>query len=154
MYKPFEMSILKVGATVVDVYNATTRSAVMRQVRSKDTKPEMIVRRMLHKLGYRYRLHPGDLPGRPDIIFRGKRKAIFVHGCFWHQHQGCSASDRPSSNTTYWRAKLDRNVARDAANLSNLKDAGWNILVIWECKIKNAVELSETLCQFLLPSDA
>ncbi|MBC7912040.1 MAG: DNA mismatch endonuclease Vsr [Pyrinomonadaceae bacterium] len=122
----------------MDVYNAKTRSAVMRAVKSRNTKPEIKVRQLLHRAGYRFRLHRKDLPGKPDIVFPGKRVAIFVHGCFWHQHAGCSYADRPSSNSEYWTKKLNRNVERDKANLAALEKAGWKILILWECEIRNS----------------
>ena len=118
-----------------DVYDAATRSAVMRAVRGKDTKPEMRVRRTLHRMGFRYRLHRRDLPGRPDIVLPKHKTVIFIHGCFWHGHAGCSRADRPASNTAYWTRKLDRTIARDAANVAALHKAGWRVVTAWECEI-------------------
>jgi DNA mismatch endonuclease (patch repair protein) len=109
----------------------------MRAVKSKGTKPEIKVRRLLHHAGYRYRLHRKDLPGNPDIIFPGRRAAIFVHGCFWHQHPGCPHASRPSSNNAYWTKKLDRNVERDKRNILSLEEGGWRVLLLWECELKN-----------------
>jgi len=108
---------------------------MMAAVRSKDTAPEMVVRRLLHSLGYRFRLHRRDLPGKPDIVFPGRKKVIFVHGCFWHQHEECRGSHLPKSNTEYWTPKLLRNKARDASNLAKLKSAGWKCIVLWECEL-------------------
>jgi DNA mismatch endonuclease (patch repair protein) len=108
---------------------------MMAAVRSKDTAPEMFVRRLLHSLGYRFRLHRRDLPGKPDIVFPVRKKAIFVHGCFWHQHEECRGSHLPKSNTSYWIPKLMQNKARDALNLAKLKSAGWKCLVLWECEL-------------------
>jgi DNA mismatch endonuclease (patch repair protein) len=122
----------------MDVYDAATRSSVMRAVKARNTKPEMKVRQLLHRAGYRYRLHRKDLPGRPDIVFPSKRAVIFVHGCFWHQHPGCPRADRPSSNNDYWTKKLDRNVERDKVNIAELKREGWKSLILWECEIKDA----------------
>lgn len=132
-----------------DVYDKTVRSAVMRAVKSQDTSPEMIVRRMLHKAGFRYRLHRKDLPGKPDLVFPGRRKIIFIHGCFWHQHPGCSHADRPSSNTDYWQKKLDRNIVRDSANLNALRYIGWDVLIVWECQLRDRETLLQTLTDFL-----
>lgn len=120
----------------MDVYDAKKRSAVMRAVKSRNTKPEIKVRQLLHGAGYRYRLHRKDLPGKPDIVFPGKRAAIFIHGCFWHQHAGCSHADRPASNNDYWTKKLNRNMERDQANMASLADEGWKTLILWECEIK------------------
>ncbi|MDS0773419.1 very short patch repair endonuclease [Escherichia coli] len=119
------------------------RSRTMQAVRSRDTKPEMIVRRFLHAQGLRYRLHGRDLPGSPDIVFPGKRFVVFVHGCFWHQHPNCPASSRPKTNTDYWDKKLDRNVERDLAVKKSLEQKGWSVKVVWECQIKNNVKLEE-----------
>jgi DNA mismatch endonuclease (patch repair protein) len=120
----------------MDVFDAEQRSAVMRAVRSKGTKPELKVRGMLHRAGYRYRLHRKDLPGNPDIVFPGRRAAIFIHGCFWHQHPSCRHADRPSSNNEYWTKKLNRNVERDKRNTAALLASGWKVLVLWECELK------------------
>lgn len=128
---------------------AAVRSRIMRAIKGKDTKPEMAVRRLAYSLGYRYRLHRRDLPGRPDLAFIGRRKAIFVHGCFWHQHAGCRAAHLPRSRPEYWGPKLARNVARDGANLAALEGIGWRVLVVWECEIKNASDLRERLVSFL-----
>lgn len=107
----------------------------MRAVKSRNTKPELIVRHLLYSMGYRYRLHQPGLPGVPDIVFLGRRKVIFVHGCFWHGHV-CSRGARvPASNTEYWTAKIGRNVARDRDTLAQLADSGWAALVLWECEL-------------------
>ena len=121
-------------------------------VRSWNTRAEMIVRKMLHREGFRYRLHRKDLPGKPDIVFPGKRKAVFVHGCFWHRHPGCSYAQQPASNVGYWQAKFDRNVARDIENVSALREKGWDVLIVWECQTRNErsrEELLKSLTQFL-----
>lgn len=114
------------------------RSANMRAIRSKGMKPEMIVRRLVHSMGYRYRLHRHDLPGRPDMTFQSRRKVIFVHGCFWHQHSNpdCRIAHRPRSNLEYWGPKLSRNQARDREHYERLRDAGWKVLTLWECEVK------------------
>lgn len=123
----------------------------MRAIRSKNMKPEMAVRKLLHALGYRYRLHAKDLPGKPDIVFRNRRKCIFVHGCYWHQHPdpACPDSRLPQSNLEYWLPKLARNVERDASHLATLKSAGWQVAVVWECEIKDIVQLTGRLRRFL-----
>lgn len=135
----------------MDKISPERRSANMRSIRSRDTVPEMIVRRLAHQLGYRYRLHGRDLPGKPDLVFRGRRKVIFVHGCFWHQHpiSRCADSRRPRTNLGYWEAKLDRNVARDAAHVLDLENTGWKVLIIWDCETKNPLRLAARLRRFL-----
>ncbi|MGD9737762.1 MAG: very short patch repair endonuclease [Bauldia sp.] len=125
----------------------TNRSAIMRAVKGKDTAPERIVRRTAHRLGYRFRLHRADLPGKPDLVFPGRRAAIFVHGCFWHGHD-CKRGNRvPKTNTDYWTAKIGRNVKRDAAQREELCALGWHTMTIWECEIGNNLE--ERLTGFL-----
>jgi DNA mismatch endonuclease (patch repair protein) len=111
----------------------------------------MIVRRLLHGAGYRYRLHRRDLPGKPDLIFAGRRKAIFVHGCFWHQHEveACLDGRRPKSNTEYWNMKLARNVERDQRSVAALTQQGWNVAVVWECETRDLTTLLERLQSFL-----
>lgn len=121
----------------------------MRAVGQKDTKPEMIVRRLVYGMGYRYRLHVRDLPGTPDLVFRSRRKAIFVHGCFWHRHKSCLRASEPQSNSDFWRPKLERNVARDKEQLRVLKKSGWRALVVWECESKNERSLALRLRRFL-----
>jgi DNA mismatch endonuclease (patch repair protein) len=125
------------------------RSAIMRAVRSVDTKPEMTVRRLVYGLGYRFRLHLKALPGKPDLAFLGRRKVIFVNGCFWHGHQCTRGARMPKANAPYWRAKIAGNIARDARHLADLKAAGWRTLVIWECEIKNTERLAGRLRRFL-----
>lgn len=130
------------------------RSRIMSSIRSKDTKPEMIVRRLLHRAGYRYRLHRRDLPGNPDLIFEGRQKVIFVHGCFWHQHEAeaCRDGRKPKSNTGYWHEKLERNVARDRAAVEQLSVQGWQTLIVWECETKDEAALGDRLRGFLGPA--
>jgi len=125
------------------------RSERMRQVRSKDTRPEMIVRRLAHRLGYRFRLHRRDLPGSPDLVFPARRAIIFVHGCFWHQHDCPRGSRRPSSNAAYWHPKLARNVERDGKARQQLENEGWRVLVLWECEMRDTDQLSRRLASFL-----
>ena len=120
----------------------------MARIRGKDSQPEMRVRRLVFSLGYRFRLHQRDLPGAPDLVFRGRRKAIFVHGCFWHQHD-CPRGSRPTSNTEFWNNKLDRNIERDRKNIAALTEAGWSTLVVWECEIKALDSLALRITDFL-----
>lgn len=135
----------------MDRIDPERRSANMSAIRSRDTKPEMIVRRLVHSMGYRYRLHRKDLPGKPDLVFAGRRKVVFVHGCFWHQHpdQECRDARYPRSNQAYWQPKLDGNVRRDTANRQKLKDSGWDSLVVWECEIKDRDALAARVQAFL-----
>lgn len=112
------------------------RSWNMSRIRSKDTKPEIIVRKKLFSLGYRYRLHAKELPGKPDIVLPKYKTAIFVHGCFWHRHQNCKKSTTPIANKEFWREKFRRNVARDRRNKKNLELLGWKVLFVWECETR------------------
>lgn len=137
--------------TRTDVFSVAERSAVMAAVKGKDTKPEMIVRRAAHALGYRYRLHRKDLPGKPDLVFPGRRKAVFVHGCFWHGHDCARGRRKPKQNADYWAAKIARNVARDRASQAALADAGWAVLTVWECETKDGAALGLRLAVFLGP---
>ena len=136
----------------MDTLSKVERSNRMSRIRSQDTKPELVVRRLLHQLGYRYRLHPHDLPGRPDIVFRSRRKIIFVNGCFWHAHHRCKIASLPKSNTEFWRKKFEKNRERDQKNYQILKRNGWQVKVIWECEIKEVKILSKTLSAFLGPT--
>jgi DNA mismatch endonuclease (patch repair protein) len=134
---------------MTDKISKERRSANMRAVRNQDTGPEMRVRQVSHGLGYRFRLHRRDLPGKPDLAFPGRRKVIFVHGCFWHQHKGCRRASMPQSNVGFWRHKLERNAARDADHLTTLKAHGWKSLVIWECETKDNRWLAMRIRRFL-----
>jgi DNA mismatch endonuclease (patch repair protein) len=125
------------------------RSEQMRLIRSKDTKPELAVRRALFALGFRYRLHYKKLPGRPDLAFPGKKKAIFIHGCFWHRHPGCGKSRTPKSHLDYWIPKFESNVLRDERNQKELLEAGWKFLVVWECELHNLDETIKKISRFL-----
>lgn len=138
---------------MADHLGPVARSRLMARVRPKDTKPEMLVRRLVHGMGIGYRLHRRDLPGTPDLVFAGRRKVVFVHGCFWHQHD-CSRGSRPGSNREFWNRKLDKNIARDRANLSALKASGWSVLVVWECETRDPDVLQRRLRRFLLPERA
>jgi len=132
-----------------DVFSPDQRSAVMRAVKSRNTTPEIAVRRAAHALGLRFRLHRADLPGKPDLVFPAKRAALFVHGCFWHGHS-CARGDRmPATNRDYWRAKIGRNMARDKASLSALRKLGWKPVVIWECETRDKAALARLLTRKL-----
>lgn len=121
----------------------------MSRIHSKDMKPEMIVRRLIFAMGYRYRLHARDLPGKPDIIFRKNKKIIMVHGCFWHQHPSCREGHIPKTRQDYWIPKLQGNVLRDKENIEALTALGWDILIIWECETNDIPQLRDKLQQFL-----
>lgn len=129
--------------------NDSDRSRIMRAVKSKDTKPEMIVRRLVHSLGYRYRLHRRELPGKPDLVFGARRKVVFIHGCFWHGHDCKRGSRRPKTNINYWSRKISRNRERDANAQESLRRDGWAVLVIWECELKDSNILQQRLVGFL-----
>jgi DNA mismatch endonuclease, patch repair protein len=122
---------------MADVHDAATRSFNMSQIRNRDTKPEMIVRSLLHRMGFRYRLHRKDLPGRPDIVFGPRKKVIFVHGCFFHMHDCQYGSVVPKTNPEFWRVKREGNLRRDRHNAELLREKGWDVLVVWECWTKN-----------------
>ncbi len=134
-----------------DTLTARQRSERMSRVRSKDTKPEIRVRRLIHGMGYRYRLHAKDLPGCPDLVFRSRRKVVFVHGCFWHRHDGCSRNRIPKSpeRQAFWRSKLDENARRDQVNQTALEELGWRVLVVWECETKDVSRLANRVRTFL-----
>jgi len=119
---------------MADRFSTATRSEIMSKIRSKNTAPEILVRKHLHSLGYRFRLHDKKLPGKPDIVLKKHRTAIQVRGCFWHQH-GCKFSNSPKSNTSYWLPKLEKNKERDKLNDKKIKKLGWKLIVIWECMI-------------------
>jgi DNA mismatch endonuclease (patch repair protein) len=130
------------------------RSENMRRIRSKGMRPELAVRRLVHKMGYRFRLHRKDLPGNPDLVFVSQRKVIFVHGCFWHSHDDCKSAHVPKSNLDYWGPKLKRNRARDAKSIATLKADGWKTLVVWECETHNEPTLKKRIRAFLNPHTA
>ncbi|MBO9320949.1 MAG: DNA mismatch endonuclease Vsr [Roseiflexus sp.] len=132
-----------------DVFNPEERSRIMAKVRGENTSPERLVRSLIHKMGYRFRLNVKDLPGKPDIVLKKHKKVIFVHGCFWHQHEGCPHAARPSSNTEYWNKKLDRNMIRDREHMHKLEYLGWNVLIVWECETRDREKLVDKLKGFL-----
>jgi DNA mismatch endonuclease (patch repair protein) len=127
----------------MDIWSKQKRSEVMSRIRGKNTKPEMILRSQLFKRGFRFRVNKKDLPGKPDIVLPKYQTAIFVHGCFWHYHKDCREGRIPSTNTKFWKEKLERNIAKDEKNVEALKLKGWNVVVVWECEIENKLE--ETL---------
>jgi DNA mismatch endonuclease, patch repair protein len=135
---------------MADTRTKEQRSRIMKSVGTYHTGPELTVRRLLHRLGYRYRLHRRDLPGRPDIVFPGRRKAIFIHGCFWHGHD-CSKGKLPKSRTEYWTAKIRANQDRDVRAVAGLEDAGWQTLSVWQCELKSLNAIDRVLREFLGP---
>lgn len=135
---------------MIDRVSETQRSYIMSRVRSKDTAPELTVRRLLHRLGYRFRLHAGHLPGRPDLWFPARRKVIFVHGCFWHGHD-CPYGRLPKSRVEYWEDKIATNRRRDLERICQLSADGWSALVVWQCQTRDTPGLTATLVEFLGP---
>ena len=131
-----------------DVFTTEKRAEVMRAVKSKNTSPELQLRRALHARGHRFRLHRKDLPGKPDLVFASRRAVIFVHGCFWHGHDCKRGARTPKSNRAYWLAKIARNKARDKANRSALEALGWRVLTVWECELKSGHAI-DAACRFL-----
>ncbi len=136
----------------MDILTLEQRSSLMSRIRGKDTGPEIKVRRLVHALGFRFRLHRHDLPGSPDLVFPSHRKVIFVHGCYWHRHQGCQYAYSPKSNVTFWQSKFKANVARDQCVITMLEALGWKVLVIWECETRIAEVLRTRLIAFLRES--
>lgn len=134
---------------MADRFSTEKRSDIMSRVRSRDTKAERRVRSFLHLLGYRFRLHRRDLPGRPDIVLPGYRAVIFVHGCFWHQHPGCSKAKVPETDREKWATKLARNVERDRANIEALRSSGWRVATVWECSLKRPEGIISSLSDLL-----
>ncbi len=133
----------------MDILTPQRRSALMSRIRSKDTKPELTVRRIAHAMGYRFRLHRRDLPGAPDLVFPRLKKAVFVHGCFWHRHPRCRYAYHPKSNLAFWRKKFSTNVTRDHTVLKMLRKLGWDVLVIWECQTDDVSVLTRRLLAYL-----
>lgn len=140
----------------MDTVDKTTRSRIMSRVGQKDTGPEMKLRRSLHKIGLRYRLHDKRLPGSPDVVFPRLKAALFVHGCFWHRH-GCKATTTPRTNVDFWRKKFDENIARDRRHIEALQDAGWRVAVVWECSLKGKSadpdEVARLVSEWLVSSE-
>lgn len=133
----------------MDPLTAQQRSALMAGVRGKHTRPELAVRRLVWSLGFRYRLHGKDLPGKPDLVFRKRKKAIFVHGCFWHCHAGCRGFRLPATRQDYWLPKLAANRRRDERHAAALAEAGWRTLVVWECELRRPEEAGKKIAAFL-----
>lgn len=133
-----------------DKLSPERRSWNMSRIRSRDTTPELVVRRLLHRLGFRFRLHNAKLPGKPDLVLSRHRTTIFIHGCFWHQHEGCIDCSKPATNSGYWAPKLRRNVERDAHTQSLLKIAGWKVIVIWECGLGRPKEFIDQCLNLLI----
>ena len=131
----------------MDTVDPKKRSEIMSHIRGKNTKPELLIRSLLHRSGFRFRIHRRDLPGNHDIVLPKYKTVIFVHGCFWHQHPGCKQAHQPKSNTEYWRLKLERNICRDERNVLFLKEKGWKAVIIWECEISSFLENPSTLTQ-------
>jgi DNA mismatch endonuclease (patch repair protein) len=134
---------------MADVMTPEKRSRLMARIRGKDTTPELTVRRMLHAMGYRFRLHRRGLPGTPDLVFPGRRKIIFVHGCFWHAHQGCPYAVRPKTRPEFWERKLEKNVLRDKIAESQLILMGWEVLAVWECWLREPSLAADRMRNFL-----
>lgn len=137
------------GDVSMDILTPEQRSSLMSRIQGKDTGPEIRVRRLAHAIGFRFRLHRRDLPGSPDLVFSSHRKVIFVHGCYWHRHEGCRYAYSPKSNITFWQSKFETNVARDRRAASMLETLGWEVLVIWECETQNEEALRVRLIEFL-----
>lgn len=133
----------------MDVLTSEQRSRNMAAIKGVNTRPELVVRRMLHSRGFRFRLHRKDLPGRPDIVLPKYKSVVFVNGCFWHQHAGCKFAGKPVSREEYWKSKLDRNMARDADNISKLTELGWRVIVVWECELRDADTVATRLANYL-----
>lgn len=133
----------------MDTLSPQERSERMRRVRGKDTKPEMAVRRLVHRLGFRYRLHDRKLPGQPDMVFAAKKSVIFVHGCFWHRHKDCASCRLPKSRLEFWKPKLEENRKRDSRNERKLRREGWRVLVLWECEVSDHERLKSRILEFL-----
>ena len=138
---------------MADVHTQEQRSFNMSRIRSKDTKPEMIVRSLVHGMGFRYTLHNKSLPGKPDLVLPRHEKIVFVHGCYWHMHRCRYGRVIPKTNTEFWQTKREGNVARDRRNLRALRKQGWKVLVVWECWTRDLSQLSDRLTDFLQASE-
>lgn len=137
---------------MVDTLSPKKRSWNMSRIKSSNTKPELKVRSLLHRKGYRFRLHRKDLPGKPDIVLQKYKTVIFVHGCYWHRHKGCKYAYNPKSRIGFWQNKFSQNVERDKENYETLKSLGWNVIVVWECELKNIDEVENKLKSHLTRS--
>lgn len=134
---------------MADNLSPEERRKHMQKIRSKDTQPELFVRRILHALGYRYRTHVAEIPGSPDIVFTKRRKIIYIHGCFWHAHASCKLSHIPKTRSDYWRKKLAKNAERDSRNIEAATKLGWECLILWECELSDRDEVQKRLIEFL-----
>lgn len=134
---------------MADHVDPAKRSLIMAAVHSKNTRPEIVVRKIVHRLGYRYRLHSGKLPGHPDLVFPGRRKVVFVHGCFWHRHPGCRYASSPKTRVDFWQSKFVANVVRDERTRLELESLGWKVLTVWQCELKQPESLAGRLDEFL-----
>lgn len=133
----------------MDTLTQEERSERMSRVKAKDTKPEMAVRSLVHRLGFRYRLHDHNLPGTPDLVFTRTMRLVFVHGCFWHRHKGCALARMPKTRVAFWKRKLEGNRKRDSRNQNKLRKEGWRLLVIWDCQLKDVAAVTRTVKRFL-----
>jgi len=134
---------------MADVLNPKQRKFCMSRIKGKNTKPEMVVRSLVHRMGYRYRLHDSKLPGKPDLVFKNRRKVVFVHGCFWHIHENCKYATMPKTRKRFWKEKLNANKKRDENNIKQLNRDGWDSMVIWECDLRKIDELGARVKDFL-----
>jgi DNA mismatch endonuclease (patch repair protein) len=139
----------RTGVQVADHVDPAKRSEIMRAVGSRDTKPELLVRKMIHRAGFRYRLHSKSLPGTPDIVFPGLRRVIFVHGCYWHGHSGCRKAALPKSRVEFWNAKIAANRVRDENAMMQLRQGGWAPIVVWQCELRDPEEVLRRVTRFL-----
>ena len=136
---------------MADIFSPRKRTEIMKNVRTRDTECELVVRKIIFAMGYRYRLHRADLPGKPDVVFPIRKKVIFIHGCFWHGHSGCARGKLPESNISFWQKKITGNKFRDGKVLRKLKNMGWQNLIIWQCQVshKNITRLRNRIKEFL-----
>jgi DNA mismatch endonuclease, patch repair protein len=139
---------------MADTFTKAKRSEIMSRIGGKDTAPELRVRRLLHALGFRFRLHRTDLPGKPDVVLPRHRKVVLIHGCFWHCHPGCPRAALPTTNVEFWQKKIGGNQARDRRVRRELREAGWDVLVLWQCQLKSLDVLTRRLLRFLRPESA
>jgi DNA mismatch endonuclease (patch repair protein) len=138
---------------MTDVFSTSKRSEVMSRIRGKNTGPELQVRSIVHRLGYRFRLHARDLPGSPDLVLPRLKTVIFVHGCFWHRHRGCRFTTTPKSRRAFWQAKFDANVARDRRVSASLRHLGWSVITVWECQLRKPERVTTRLARMLVERD-
>lgn len=134
---------------VMDRFTAAQRSLNMSRIRAKNTQPELAVRRLLHRMGYRFRLHAKNLPGKPDLVFPGRHAVVFVHGCYWHRHEGCRRAFHPKSRIEFWSRKFEATMDRDSRVTARLLEAGWKVLVIWECEVLDVDAVTSKLTNYL-----